>query len=160
MEQSVSIQTGSASNSAGSSIELEKRSAAISKLHKELEQCEKRFFNAISAGSERDIESQEASGSSTRDEEQVMMQERGSQLDHILGTATNLKEIGYEINDEIGVHVRLLEEIESREDEIFSKQKNTERQLKEWMNSKNSSVAWLWGLVAFLFFTFLYVLMW
>lgn len=154
------MQTANGSLEEEGAIELKRRSMALAKLSRDVEQCQRRFYQAVSGKADQDVESQTSSGVSTRDEDQVMMQERSSQLDHILGTATNLKEIGYEINDEIGMHVRLLEEIESREDEIFSKQKQSERQLKEWMSSKGGNIAWLWGTVVVLFLTFIYVLMW
>ena len=92
--------------------------------------------------------------------QEMQGQSHDDQLDHILGTATHLKELGYEINEEIGVHVRLLEEIDAREDELLAKQRKNDRLLSDWIKSKNSPLTWLWGLVAFLFLALLYVLMW
>ena len=127
-------------------------------MSEDLEKYQTIFFNSITAPT-RDLECQLES-ESTRDEEMTQVQEQNNQLDYILGTATNLKEIGYEINEEIGVHCRLLDEIETREDEIFDKQKHNDQLLKQWMASKASPLTWLWGLVLILFMTFIYVLMW
>ena len=68
-------------------------------------------------------------------------------------------QIGYEINEEIGVHVGLLEEIESREDQLLSKQRNNDKLMREWMKSKTGSLTCLWGLVIFLFLALFYILM-
>jgi hypothetical protein len=86
------------------------------------------------------------------------LQDEDDQLDQILGTATHLKEIGYEINDEILVHARLLDEIDAREDALFSQQRANERLLGNWMATKSRSTLTLWGLVCVLFLIFIYVL--
>lgn len=133
------------------------KAAQLTRISQELERCQSSFYNAITSTPSTDMET---GADLTREEEMVVVKEQESQLDYILGTATNLKEIGYEINEEIGVHWRLLEDIEAREDEIFEKQKVSDRLLKDWIKSKNSSLGWLWGIVVFLFLTFIYVLMW
>ena len=160
LQQSISI-----SNESNDSInnpkksELKSRASAVLKLSSDVERCESKFYNLITGSTQADVET----GLEINEIEhtnRAQAQSEHDQLDHILGTATNLKEIGYEINDETGVHLRLLEEIDAREDELLMKQRKNERLLREWINSKTSPLAWLWALVAVLFFTLLYVLIW
>ena len=158
MEQSLILEVGP-ENPKGNSPEFHEKSRNLSQLSGELEKIEARFYNSITPSDTKDLESLQDSDT-TWDEELGQMQEQSVQLDYILGTATSLKEIGYEINEEIGVHCRLLEEIEDREDQIFAKHKTNEKLFQDWMKSKGSSLAWLWGLVIFLFLTFIYVLLW
>lgn len=158
MQQSVSLST-TKNVSEGYSGELNEKCRILKELSKELEKIETRFYQAITKSSAKESESQQDSDT-TRDEELGQVQEQGTtQLDYILGTATSLKEIGYEINEEIGVHCRLLEEIEDREDQIFAKHNKNEKLFQDWTKSKGSSLVCLWGIVIFLFITFIYVLM-
>ena len=157
MQQSLSIMGDASGTDIIPETELKARDEALSQLTSKLDKYQTTFYASISTHP-TDLESAFES-ESTRDEEMSMVQDQANQLDHILGTATNLKEIGYEINEEIGVHCRLLEEIESREDEIFAKQKRNDKLLTQWMDSKSNPLTWLWGIVAVLFFTFVYVLM-
>ena len=133
------------------------KAAQLTRISQELERCKSSFYNAITSTPSTDMET---GPESSHEEEMVVVKQQESQLDYILGTATNMKEIGHEINEEIGVHCRLLEDIEAREDEILEKQRVNERLLKDWIKSKNSSLGWLWGIVVFLFLTFIYVIMW
>ena len=132
---------------------------AIQELSSNLERYESKFYNLITGSGNSDVE-RGVEISPVRSEAQALQHGQEDQLDHILGTATHLKELGYEINEEIGVHVRLLEEIDAREDELLAKQKMNDKLLSDWIKSKNSPLTWIWTLVAFLFVTLLYVLMW
>lgn len=85
--------------------------------------------------------------------------EQNKQLDFIHGTVSSLKEIGYEINDEINVHTRLLEDIESKEDEIFFKTKSNESRLKYFMENKNTSIMCMWIAIVVLSMIFLLILL-
>lgn len=138
-------------------LEMQRRSAEFCNLSEKLRICESRFYDRITP-----IEGQ-------NDHTRVLtpsagllghsqLQDEDDQLDQILGTATHLKEIGYEINDEILVHVRLLDEIDAREDALFSQQRSNERLLGNWMATKSRSTFTLWGLVCVLFLIFIYVL--
>jgi hypothetical protein len=82
-----------------------------------------------------------------------------NQLDYIHGTVTSLKDIGYEINDEINVHTRLIEDIESREDEIFDRTRTNERNFKYFMDNKNNSLYCLWAVAIALFIVFSFILL-
>lgn len=126
-------------------------------LSKRLAECESRFYSAIT-NAETSSPSPIAQRGSHRSEQELVRQDEENQLDHILGTATHLKELGYEINEEIGVHVRLLDEISLREDEILEKQQRNEKLLRQWMASRSGSC--IWAFVAILFVTLVYVLMW
>ena len=132
------------------------REQRLDKLVKDLSKCQTSFFDAITLPS-RDPESLVGS-TDAGSEEMATISEQENQLDYVLGTATNLKELGIEINEEIGVHCRLLDEIESREDAILGKQARNAKLLKQF--SDRSSLTWLWGFVFFLFLTFIYVLLW
>ena len=142
-------------------IESNKRSSAVEKLSSDLEKYESRFYALITGNMDGDIESASSPrlASSSSGSHVQETQAHVDQLDHILGTATHLKEIGYEINDEIGVHVGLLEEIEDRENQLLSKQRRNEMLMREWKESKTSSMTFVWGLVVLLFFALFYVLM-
>ncbi len=100
-----------------------------------------------------------STGSNDQEEGRVQVSEKQDELDHILGTATHLKEIGYEINEEIGVQIGLLEEIEDREDQLLAKQKRNDKLMRDWLQSKNGPLTCLWGLVVLFFMALIYVLM-
>lgn len=87
-----------------------------------------------------------------------MKGEESTQLDYILGTVTNLKDLGYEINEEIDVHCRLIEDIESKEDEILSKTRYNQKRFAEFLKAKNSSLTCLWTFVLVLFVLFVLAL--
>ena len=129
----------------------------VEALSKRLAECESRFYSAIT-NAEASSPSPIGHHGLHRSEQELTRQDEENQLDHILGTATHLKEIGYEINEEIGVHVRLLDEISLREDEILEKQQRNEKLLRQWMASRSGS--FIWTFVAILFLTLVYVLMW
>lgn len=127
---------------------MQKRSLTLSNLTDKLRALEEDFYNRITT--QQQSLPQSVNHHSQGDD----------QLDQILGTAMHLKEIGYEINDEIGVHVRLLDEIDEREDEIFSKHRVNERLLRDWKLSKSGPVLMLWGLVCVLFLILVYLILW
>ena len=89
----------------------------------------------------------------------ILKREQNKQLDFIHGTVSSLREIGYEINDEINVHTRLLEDIESKEDEIFFKTKSNESRLKYFMDNKNASIMCMWIAIVVLSMIFLLILL-
>ncbi len=134
------------------------RAAAVAKLSSDLELFESMFFSRI-VQTEDDLDPEQGVEFPAVRRGNGDQSIHGDQLDHILGTATHLKEIGYEINDEIGVHVRLLDEIDAREEALLSKQANNDKLLSKWMLNKSGAVTWLWGIVVFLFFALFYVLM-
>jgi len=158
MQQGLSLTAGSDAFQ-GNALGSQDRASMVAHVSQELKKVESRFYTAITSSDMKEIDSPQDSDT-TRDEESVQAQEQSNQLDYILGTAVSLKEIGYEINEEIGVHCRLLEEIEDREDQIFAKHRSNERLFQDWMKTKGSSLTFLWGLVIFLFITFIYVLLW
>lgn len=136
---------------------MQRRSAAVSNLSEKLRICENQFYDLITL-SESPHDSRAISSASLGVLPRNQVPEEDDQLDQILGTATHLKEIGYEINDEILVHVRLLDEIDAREDAIFTQQRANEKLLRNWMATKSRSTLMLWGLVCVLFLIFVYVL--
>lgn len=152
IQQSLSLELGHPQ-----SLDARQREESVEKLAADLAKHESRFYHRITEAPD------EATAHDPRfdpsDRAQLHAAEERDQLDHILGTATHLKEIGYEINEEIGVHIGLLEEIEDRENHLLSKQRSNEKLLREWMNSKASSMTCLWSLVLLLFLFLFYVLM-
>lgn len=79
-------------------------------------------------------------------------------LDYILGKVTNLKDLGFEINEEIDVQCRLIESIESKEDEILSKSHYNQKKFDEYLKVKGTSLTSLWTIVVVLFMLFIFVL--
>jgi hypothetical protein len=138
-------------------FEMQRRSAAVSNLSEKLRICESQFYDNITFIPVQNDHTRVPSPSAGQ-LGRSQLQDEDDQLDQILGTATHLKEIGYEINDEILVHVRLLDEIDAREDALFSQQRANERLLGNWMATKSRSTLTLWGLVCVLFLIFIYVL--
>lgn len=145
---------------------MSKRNEDLLELTREFDKYKARFYEIITAPmtpsfSSFDIESDQVSTADVTPFQSVVrtVTEEGKQLDYIHGTVTNLREIGYEINDEINVHSRLLEDIENRENEIFQKAKTNDQRLREYIAEKSSSLFCLWTIVIVLFVVFILVLM-
>ena len=143
------------------------RKSELGNLKSEFETVQKTFYDLITSPpvpQYRDLEQQEfletadtTPASSTN--QSLYHREQNKQLDYIHGTVSSLKEIGYEINDEINVHTRLLEDIESKEDAIFFKTKSNESRLKYFMDNKNTSILCMWVAIVILSMIFLLVLL-
>lgn len=130
------------------------RSDALGKLSRDLRKYQSRF----SEGTKRETASPADTDTSTGYDEEMVMQREPSHLDYIMGTVVNLKDLGYEINEEIDVQCRLIESIESKEDEILNKTRYNHKKLDEYLKEKTVSLASLWTIVIVLFMMFLFVL--
>ena len=143
------------------------RQSELGNLKSEFETVQKTFYDLITSPpvpQYRDLEQQEfletadtTPASSTN--QSLYYREQNKQLDYIHGTVSSLKEIGYEINEEINVHTRLLEDIETKEDAIFFKTKSNESRLKHFMENKNASIMCMWVVIVILSMIFLLVLL-
>lgn len=141
------------------------RDSDLRVLNEDFENVKTQFYELITAPlkpasfAQFEVDSDQMSTANVTPFQSMVRNEEAQQLDFIHGTVTSLREIGYEINDEINVHSRLLEDIENREDEIFQKAKTNELRLKEYIAEKSSSLFCLWGIVIVLFVVFIMVLM-
>jgi len=158
------------------SINVKQRREELKALHEKFEISQNQFYEMITysppvasfGGYEsHELETADTSAVSSRDlygSGSSLVSQRpnnasANQLDYIHGTVTSLKDIGYEINDEINVHTRLIEDIESKEDEIFDRTKANERGLKYFMDNKNNSLYCLWAVAIVLFIVFTFILL-
>ncbi len=135
-------------------------------LNEEFENAKAQFYELITAPlkpsySQFELDSDQVSTANVTPFRSMVRtnDEESQQLDFIHGTVSNLREIGYEINEEINVHSRLLEDIENREDEIFQKAKTNEARLREYIAEKSNSLFCLWSIVLVLFVVFVLVLL-
>ena len=156
------------SPSGGRVIEMHRnRESDLIGLRSEFERTQRAFYELITGPPvheyvdlEQPSESIDTADTTPASSKQSMhYREQNKQLDYIHGTVTSLKEIGMEINDEINVHTRLLEDIESKEDEIFFKTKSNESRLKYFMDNKNTSIMCMWVAIVVLSMIFLLILL-
>ena len=147
------------------SVNVDKRRSELKDLNEKFDISQNQFYEMVTyspvAQFGGDIESHELETADTSAISSMMATTNSNrgQLDYLHGTVTSLKDIGYEINDEINVHSRLLEDIEAKEDSIFHKTKSNQDKLKNFMDNKNNTLFCLWTIVIILFVVFTFVLL-